>query len=244
MKNNNVQLPKTVLDVEKSLKKLHDKRGYLLPHHGLLAISNPNLLEAYDATYTHMTLTDKVLSLYEKEVIWFIILISTSEAIATHHIERLKKSGGSQIDIEAALATAVWAKGADYYTFVEKNCGGHLHEFDGVSKYRAGLKTITEKYEIEPKIFEIGLAAAHQCHRRWDWVAEHIIGAYMAGANEGAIAEGLALAMFPGGVPNFVDACDIWRKLIQEEKVKATEPYRAWASMSGLGGFDEAAGMS
>jgi hypothetical protein len=50
--------------------------------------------------------------------------------------------------------------------------------------------------------------------------------------------------MFPGGVPNFVDACDIWRKLIQEEKVKATEPYRAWASMSGLGGFDEAAGMS
>ena len=145
MENNNVQLPKTVVEVKKSLKKLHDKRGYLLPHHGLLAISNPHLLEAYDSTYTHMTLTDKVLSLYEKEVIWFIILISTSEAIATHHIERLKQSGGSQTDIEAALAIAVWAKGADHYTFVEKNWGAHLDKFKAVSKYRDGLKTITEK---------------------------------------------------------------------------------------------------
>lgn len=242
MENNNVQLPKTVAEVENSLKNLYDKRGYLLPHHGLLAISNPQLLEAYDSTYTHMTLTDKVLSLYEKEVIWFIILISTSEAIATHHIDRLKQSGGDQTDIEAALEIAVWAKGADYFTFVENNWGAHLNKFTAVARYRDGLKTITEKYQIEQKVIEIGLAAAHQCHRRWNWVSEHLIGAYSAGASEGAIAEGLALAMFPGGVPNFVDTCDIWRKLIQDKKVEATEPYKAWASMSGQGGFDEASG--
>ena len=56
------------------------------------------------------------------------------------------------------------------------------------------------------------------------------------------LAEGLALAMFPGGVPNFVDACDVWRKLIQKEKVAASPPYKAWASLTGQGGFDEAAG--
>ena len=60
--------------------------------------------------------------------------------------------------------------------------------------------------------------------------------------DEAAIAEGLALAMFPGGVPNFVDACDIWRKLIQDGKVSASPPYNAWASLTGQGGFDEAVG--
>jgi hypothetical protein len=65
------------------------------------------------------------------------------------------------------------------------------------------------------------------------------MGAYGAGADENAIAEGLSLAMFPGGVPNFVDACDIWRKLIIEEKVEASAPYAAWAQMTGQGGFDE-----
>ena len=71
------------------------------------------------------------------------------------------------------------------------------------------------------------MAAAHQCHRRWDWVAEHIKGTYANGANEAAIAEGLSLAMFPGGVPNFVDACDIWRELIVAGKVTATAPFKA-----------------
>ena len=53
------------------------------------------------------------------------------------------------------------------------------------------------------------------------------------------MAEGLSLAMFPGGVPNFVDACDIWKNLIAEDSVAASEPYKAWALMSGQGGFDE-----
>ena len=58
------------------------------------------------------------------------------------------------------------------------------------------------------------------------------------------MAEGLSLAMFPGGVPNFVDACDIWKNLIAEDAVAASEPYKAWALMSGQGGFDEVAKAS
>ena len=73
---------------------------------------------------------------------------------------------------------------------------------------------------------------------------EHLIGAYAAGAREEAVAEGLSLAMFPGGVPNFVDACEVWRGLIGGGKVPASEPFRAWAEMTGQGGFDEASGAS
>ena len=50
MRDNN--LPQTASEVEQVLRSLHEKRGYLLPHHGLLAISSPKLLDAYDATYT------------------------------------------------------------------------------------------------------------------------------------------------------------------------------------------------
>ena len=148
-------LPQTASEVEQVLRSLHEKRGYLLPHHGLLAISSPKLLDAYDATYTHMTLTDRVLSLYEKEVIWLIILVSTSEAIATHHIDRLRKSGGGETDLEAAISVASWANGADYFNFVEKHWGPHLSGFNGINKYREGLDKLTQHYNISQKIIEI-----------------------------------------------------------------------------------------
>ena len=49
----------------------------------------------------------------------------------------------------------------------------------------------------------------------------------------------LSLAMFPGGVPNFVDACEIWRKLIQEKQVKASKPFKLWAKMSNQNGYQD-----
>ena len=227
-------------EVKNNLKKLRKKRGYLLPHHGLLAISSPKLLEAYDSTYTALTLDQRVLSEWEKEIIWLVILISTGEAIATHHLDRLKRSGGSNLDVEDTLLIAAWAEGADRHNFVEVNWGGHLEKFEAIKVYRKGLSKLTKDFEIEPWLLEISLAACHQCHRRWFWVREHILGAYKHGADENAIAEGLSLAMFPGGVPNFVDACDVWKKLITDGDVVASEPYKAWAVMSGQGGFDEA----
>ena len=210
--------PQTVAEVETALDALRAKRGYLLPHHGLLAVSAPALLEAYDATYTAMTLTRRVMTDYEKEIVWLIILVSTGEAIATHHIDRLYKSGGCSADVEAALALAAWSEGAEHHAFVAAHWGPHLKDFDAVAAYRNGLETLLTR--------------------------EHITGAYTAGADEGALAEGQSLALFPGGVPNFVDACDEWRKMIAAGEVEASAPYLAWARMTGQGGFDEAAGLT
>ena len=41
-----------------------------------------------------MTLKKRVMSEREKEIVWMIVLVSTQEAIATHHIDRLIKGGG------------------------------------------------------------------------------------------------------------------------------------------------------
>ena len=173
-----------------------------------------------------------------------IILVSTGEAIATHHLDRLKKSGGGVADVEATLALAAWADGASRFAFVEAHWAPHLGGFEKAAAYRKGLDALLAVHRVDRAMAEIGMAAAHQCHRRWTWVREHIKGAYEAGASELAIAEGLSLAMFPGGVPNFVDACDHWRQLISEGAVKASEPFQAWARMTGQGGFDEASGVT
>lgn len=238
------QTPMTAEDVAALLSDLRAKRGYLLPHHGLMAVAAPELLTAYDATYTALTLGDRALTLFQKEIIWLIILVSTGEAIATHHIDRLRKGGGGDADVAAALAFAAWADGADRHSFVALHWAPHLDGFDAVASYRDGLAALNARHGTEQWIIEIGMAAAHQCHRRWGWVGEHIAGAYAEGANETAIAEGLSLAMFPGGVPNFVDACEVWRELIIAGKVDASAPFRAWAEMTGQGGFDEASGRS
>ena len=237
-------MPKAAEHVTTLLAGLREKRGYLLPHHGLMAVAAPELLAAYDATYTALTLRDRALTLYEKEIVWLIILVSTGEAIATHHIDRLRSAGGGEAEVAAALAFAAWADGAERHRFVARHWSTHLDGFDAVASYRDGLELLRGHHGTEPWILEIGLAAAHQCHRRWEWVEEHLIGAYAAGAREEAIAEGLSLAMFPGGVPNFVDACEVWRGLIGAGKVPASEPFRAWAEMTGQGGFDEASGAS
>ncbi len=236
--------PRTVAEVEAALAAIRNKRGYLLPHHGLLAVSAPALLNAYDATYTEMTLKPRAMGEREKEIVWLTILISTKEEIATHHIDRLLKGGGTQRDLAAALDLAAWAEGAPLHRFVGDHWAAHLDGFNAVAGYRAGLEALLRKYDVALWIAEIGLAAVHQCHRRWFWVAEHIRGAYRADADEDALAEGLSLAMFPGGVPNFVDACGLWHRLIVEGAVPASPPYAAWARLTGQGGFDEASGVA
>jgi hypothetical protein len=57
------------------------------------------------------------------------------------------------------------------------------------------------------------------------------------------MAEALSLVAFPGSVPNFARACGAWRDAILDRRVRASEPFQAWAKMTGQGGYDEAAGV-
>lgn len=234
--------PPTRQEVEKRLEALRAKRGYLLPHHGLLAVAEPALLEAYDATYTALTLKPRHLSERAKEFVWLTILVSTREAIATHHIRRLRDGGGSDADLELALRLAAYAEGGTAFTFVAEHWAPHLPDYDTERAYREGVEAIAGGSGVPAGWLEMALAAAHTCHRRWWHVDVHIRGAYAAGVAEAELAEALTLTMFPGGVPNFVDACACWRALILAGAVDATPPYRAWAEAPGQGGYDEASG--
>ncbi len=46
-----------------ALSDIHAKRGYLLSHHGLMAISAPHLPERYDSLYSTLALSIPLLHL-------------------------------------------------------------------------------------------------------------------------------------------------------------------------------------
>ena len=65
--------PESPEDVLQRLEEVRGKRGYLLPHHGLLAVGYPRLLAAYDEMYTALTLAERTLSEHAKEFVWTVV---------------------------------------------------------------------------------------------------------------------------------------------------------------------------
>jgi len=236
--------PETPEAVLAALAALRDKRGYLLPHHGLLAVGEPDLLAAYDRMYTALTLIPRALNEHAKEFVWLVILVTTAEAIATHHIRRMRDAGGGEAEIELAARLSAYANGADDFAFVGEHWSRHLPRYDAARAYRAGLAALVAGGGVAPGVVEMALAAAHTCRRRWQWVDAHIVGAYREGVAERALLEALSLTMFPGGVPNFVEAAARWRQLILAGLVSPSPAFDAWARAPGQGGYDEASGTA
>lgn len=236
----NIPLPSTRDEVEEMLNGIRVTRGYLLPHHGLLAVTSPTLLDAYDASYSALTLKNRHLDEQAKEFVWLAILASTHTAIGTHHIRRWRDSGGSDEALEVALKLAAYSHGVAVFPFVQEHWTAHLPDQDPVQLYRDGIVGLVSGATVPAGWIEIALAAVHMGRQQW-WAYEvHVRGAYEAGVLEGELAEALTFAMFHCGAPNFVNACEKWRHLILAGDVVATEPYRAWAEMPGQGGYDEA----
>ena len=232
--------PETSEAVLAELAALKEKRGYLLPHHGLLAVGEPRLLAAYDRLYTTLTLQQRTLDERAKEFVWLTILVTTEEAIATHHIRRMRDAGGTDAEFELAMHLSAYAKGANDFLFVGEHWSPHLPDYDATRAYRDGIAALVGTSGVAPGWVELALAAAHTCQRHWEWLDEHIAGAYRQGVPERALLEALSLTMFPGGVPNFVEAAARWRQLILDGSVSPTPSFDAWARAPGQGGFDEA----
>ena len=219
------------------LDAVRAKRGYLLPHHGLLALTAPRLARAYDEAYTALTLDTRSLSAFEKEFVWLPILISTDEAIATHHIAKFQAAGGTTRDAETCLRLAAFARGARDYRFMDRHWRDLLPGFAHEAAYRAALDALLAGRGIDPGLAEAALAATHACLAQWDEVAIHLRGAYAAGFAEAKLAEAVSLVMFPGSVPHFVEAARVWRDLVKSGAVPASPALQLWAGIE-QSGFD------
>lgn len=229
----------TALGLEHQLDKLRRKRGFLLPHHGLMAITSPALLDAYDTIYTVLALDQRVLGRHDREFVWLAILIATDEAIATHHIAKFKEAQGTDAEIGAVMALTAFALGFESYRFVERHWLRHLPGLDAGRSYLGALERCAG--DVPPRLVHLAAAAVHTCRASWDGLRLQIVAAYRDGVPEQDLAEALSLCMFPGSVPHFVEAARVWRELVNEGQVDASPAFKTWAALSGQGGYDEAA---
>jgi len=203
--------------LESRLAAVREKRGYLLPHHGLLALAFPDLLAGYDAAYTAVALTDRVLSHHDREFVWLAVLAG----------------------ISAAFAAAAWAIGGAAHDFAARDWARQVSPWDPRAAYLAGARALAPL-----RLVHLAQCATHVCRARWRLLEWQIEAAYADAVPEDDIAEALTIAMFPGSIPRFVEACGVWLRLIKEGRVPASDRYRAWSRLAGQGGFDEVAGLS
>jgi alkylhydroperoxidase/carboxymuconolactone decarboxylase family protein YurZ len=230
-------------DAKQRLEAVRAKRGYLLPHHGLLAVTAPDLLDAYDAAYTALTLRPRHLSAHDKEWIWLAVLVTTDEAIATHHLAKFRAAGGAESEIAAAIRLAGVARGAESFAFVGTHWQHTIPVFDRAQAYRDTVTAALSPFALPAGLVQMALAAVQTCRKAWFELALHIRDAYAAGVAEAHLAEALSITMFPGSVPNFVDACGVWLDLVRSNQVPASPAFRAWAAID-QGGFDGVQGPS
>jgi alkylhydroperoxidase/carboxymuconolactone decarboxylase family protein YurZ len=230
------------IDIEARLRAVKSKRGYLLPHHGLLAVTSEKLLDAYDQAYTALALDMRVLNIHDREFVWLAILIATDEALATHHIPKFRDAGGSDAEIAAVLGLCAWALGGKAYGFVGKHWIEHLPDLDIDRCYADSLQQLLGG--VSPRLALMAVAAVHAANGDFDLLARIIPLAYAHDVPEPELAEALSLVMFPGSVPNFVEAARVWLGLIRDGTVKPSPAFAAWARLDGQGGYDQASGVA
>lgn len=224
-------------DIEGRLRAVREKRGYLLPHHGLLAITSPRMLDAYDHAYTELALAPRVLDAHDREFVWLAILIATDEALATHHIAKFLAAGGTLAEIEAVLRLTAWAMGGRAYGFVQAHWLPHLSGFDPDAAYARAMPDAG-------RLSIMAAAAVHACLADWVQFARAMVLAYAHAVPEQELAEAVSLVMFPGSVPRFVEAARVWLGLIRDGRVTPGPAFAAWAALQGQGGWDEAKGAT
>jgi alkylhydroperoxidase/carboxymuconolactone decarboxylase family protein YurZ len=235
-------MPETPDDLEARLAAVKAKRGYLLPHHGLLALAFPRLLDAYDHAYTALALEDRVLSHHDREFVWLAVLAATDEGLATHHIRKFRDAGGTDALIGAAFSAAALAAGAAVFDFAATRWARQLAPFDPRAEYLATCRRVAPTAPM--RLVHLAQLAVQVCRARWLPFSWHLEAAYADAVPEDEMAEAVSIPMFPGSVPRFVEACGVWRKAIADGVLPASDRYRAWAALTGQGGFDQATGLA
>lgn len=228
-------------DLQQHLSEVRQKRGYLLPHHGLMATALPGMLEDYDRLYSSLALTPRHLDRHGHETVWLAVLIAMNEALGTHHIARFRDAGGHDEELAAIVSLAAFCRGASAWRFVDQAWASHLPGFSAREDYPQAFRRAAG--DMNPRLAQLSAIAAHACAGDWTLLRWQLESAYEDAVPEPEIAEALSLIAFPGSVPNFAKACGIWRELIAGGVLPASEPFRIWANMAGQGGFDEASGV-
>ena len=208
--------------VDERLADVRNKRGHVMPHHQVMAVLLPELLDCYERVYATIDLTQGRLSSVEKGFVWMVVVATAEIPIGGVHVKDFRRAGGSATQVEAAAILASIAIGTRTLETIGPGWGNVVPELNLDAAYRRSLEGIASPAQVSPELVEMAMAAAHACRRSWGRVRAHIKAAYTVGVKETALAEALTITMLPTGTPTFVQACKVWLDLIKTGEVSAS----------------------
>jgi alkylhydroperoxidase/carboxymuconolactone decarboxylase family protein YurZ len=225
-------------EVRRRLAEARQRRGYLLPHQGVMAAALPELQDAYPAMYRALTVGDRHLTLHEKECVWLAILTACQEHVGTHHVAMFRESGGTNQQAQAILQVSSLALGAPtVFGFVDDHWAKHFSLEETAPLYQSAIKRICGAGQLDTNI---GLLMALGVHTAFshEWgIRTSLQLCYTCDVHEGKMAEAMSLALWPCGMNRFVTAAFIWRDLILSGKVPASAGFVEWAKTRDQDGF-------
>jgi hypothetical protein len=225
----------TAEEVRARLETIRAGRGFVLPHHGLMAAALPELHRGYEAMYRALTLEHRHLPPLAREAVWLAILAACAEPVGTHHLAKFRAAGGTDAQALALFRLAAWAAGAGRYAVLDTAWAGHFPATPIRAAYLDGARALLADGVVAEPLARTCLAAAHAAlDARWGLETE-LEAALALGVAEAELAEALSLTIWPRGVNPFVRAAECWLALIRAGRVPASAAFRAWAEVSDQG---------
>lgn len=219
--------------VDERLADVRNKRGHVMPHHQVMAVLLPELLDSYERVYAAIDLTQGRLSSVEKGFVWMVVVAAAEIPLGGIHVRDFRQAGGSATQVEAAAILGSIAIGSRTLETIGPGWDNVVPELNLDAAYRRSLEGIASFAQISPELVEMAMAAAHACRRSWGRVRAHIKAAYTVGVKETALAEALTITMLPTGTPTFVQACKVWLDLIKTGEVSASAALQRVAKTMG-----------
>lgn len=225
-------------EVRQRLDAFRARRGYLLPHQGVMAAALPDLQDAYGVIYKALTLDAHHLEPFEREFVWLALLIAANEKVGTHHIDLFFKTGGTDAQADAVFRLVAWGQGNAAYAFLDEAWQPYFPASRAAQAYLDGLDDLLRaRPTVDPALGRLALAACHAA-RGEHWPLRVVLRAcYDANVQEAKLAEALSLVMWPCGVNRFLEASEVWLGLLREGEVRPSPAFQAWADTPDQGGF-------
>ncbi|MDO8279618.1 MAG: hypothetical protein Q8K31_06420 [Burkholderiaceae bacterium] len=226
-------------EVRQRLDAFRARRGYLLPHQGAMAAALPDLQDAYGPFYKTLILDLHHLGAFEREFVWLALLTAAKEAVGTHHLDLFFKNGGTERQGEASFRLVSWALGSASFRFLERHWQPYFPSVPARQAYHDGKAALLASFDgaLSEELAQLALLAVYAAHADHWGLQVEIERCYHLGLSEAKMAEAFSLVMWPCGVNRFLEACDIWVKVMNSGKVTPSAPFKAWAEQPDQQGF-------
>lgn len=203
-----------------------------------MAAALPDLQDVYGVIYKTLTLDLHHLDPFEREFVWLALLTAAKEGVGTHHIDQFFKSGGTDRHAQASFRLVAWSLGVDAFQFLEEKWQQYFPVPGARAAYVAGKVSLLEEFsEVRGEMSHLALLACYAARGQHWGLEVELEDCYARGVPEAKIAEALSLVLWPCGVNRFLEASDVWLKLMRSGKVKPSEPFQAWADTPDQDGF-------